>query len=477
MVTATSEGTATHDPAATQQATTGPAAGAALATRRLILRDSLAIFTLAGTTVMLFAVTLLLFNSFSSHRQELARRWSDRGREAMQNGKPNEAIVALRTALSYAPGERAYELLLAQALGDAGHTEESYNYFMGLWETEPGDGFTNLELARLAARRKDPRAAVNYYRASLYGTWEGDGVVKRSAVRLELARYLISIHNLPAARLELLVAGRNTPDDPDRDLTLGDLLVQAGDPTDASTYYQKTLAFRPGDVTALEAAGRIAYEAGEFATAHQLLGRALQAQHMETRPGHTATGGPAMPGPATTGASSEIATMEANSARVLELMPSSGLPSKERVGRILAIRDIAESRFDGCTASANPDPNSPLAQLRARWEGQEGTVTRKALAEDPDRQDAVLRLAYDTERETAVLCGPPAGDDAVVALMAKFAAPAAPPETAKPEDTLGASPAPKQATNAAKQHWWQRGAPAAKATAVTPQNAPNGGGK
>jgi tetratricopeptide (TPR) repeat protein len=448
MVTATSNVIATDDPTSRT--------GATLATRRLILRDSLAIFTLAATTVVLFAVTLLLFNSFSAHRQELARRWSDRGRDALQSGKPDEAIISLRTALSYAPGERAYELLLAQALGEAGHTDESYNYFMGLWETEPGDGFTNLELARLAAKKQDPRTAVNYYRASLYGTWEGDGVVKRAAVRLELARYLIAIHNLPAARLELLVAGGNMADDPDRDAALADLLLQAGDPADASIYYQKALVFRPGDTVALEAAGRIAYQAGDFSTAHMFLARALRTKPMEARPEQAPT---------------EIAAMEANAARVLDLTPSPGLPSKERVGRVLAIRDIAEKRFDACIAEVNPSSDSALAQLGARWEGPDGHVTFKALTEDPDRQDPVQRLAYDTERETARLCGPATGDDAALALMAKFATPATSSGPARPDDLPGAS-APAKPMSPAKQHWWQRGAPPAK-----PATPANGGSK
>ena len=162
------------------------------AKRRLILRDSLAFLTLALATVVLFAITLFLFKSFTQHREDLAVRWSDRGRLALQQGKPDQAIVALRTALSYAPGTRAYEVLLAQALGEAGRTEESYNYFLGLWETEPGDGFTNLQLARLAAKKSDREDAVRFYRAAIYGTWEGDGVVRRAQVRLELARYLIS---------------------------------------------------------------------------------------------------------------------------------------------------------------------------------------------------------------------------------------------------------------------------------------------
>jgi predicted Zn-dependent protease len=144
------------------------------AKRRLILRDALAILSLTLVTVALFAVTLLLFRSFTAHRVELAQRWSTRGRQALQAGRPAEAIVALRTALSYAPGTRAYELLLAEALGEAGRTEESYQYFMGLWESEPGNGRINLELARLAAKRNERQAAVNFYRAAIYGTWEGD---------------------------------------------------------------------------------------------------------------------------------------------------------------------------------------------------------------------------------------------------------------------------------------------------------------
>ncbi len=124
------------------------------AKRRLILRDALTILSLMTITVVLFAITLFLFRSFASRREELAENWSAAGQAAMSAGNPREAVLALRTALRYAPGERSYELLLAQALGDAGDTDESYTYFLGLWETEPGDGFIDLRLARLAAARK-----------------------------------------------------------------------------------------------------------------------------------------------------------------------------------------------------------------------------------------------------------------------------------------------------------------------------------
>jgi predicted Zn-dependent protease len=226
------------------------------AKRRLILRDALTFLSLALITAILFAVTLFLFHSFEAHRQELARRWAARGQAALASGHPDQAIVALRTALSYAPGERSCELLLAQALGDAGRTEEAYNYFLGLWDTQPGDGFINLCLARLAAKKNDMQAAINYYRAAIYGTWEGDGVIRRREVRLELSRYLIAHHDLSSARTELLIAGGNAPDDVGLALTLAQLLEQASAPYDALNYYQKVLAREPNNQHALEAAGR-----------------------------------------------------------------------------------------------------------------------------------------------------------------------------------------------------------------------------
>jgi Tfp pilus assembly protein PilF len=227
--------------------------GSSIAARRLILRDSLAILSLTLVTVSLFAVTLFLFRSFSAHRATIAQIWFQQGRRDLLANKPADAVAALRNALSYGPDTREYELLLAQALGRAGQTEESYNYFMGLWEAEPGDGEINLQLARLAAQRNDRQAAVNFYRASVYGTWEGDGVARRASVRLELARFLIAMQDTAAARIELLIVGGNSPESYPLDMTLGSLLQQSDDSADAWTYYRKAAVLRPNDAAALQA--------------------------------------------------------------------------------------------------------------------------------------------------------------------------------------------------------------------------------
>jgi tetratricopeptide (TPR) repeat protein len=377
------------------------------ARRRLILRDSVTFLGLIAVTAVLFAITLFLFRSFSAHRVELAQRWSERGRNALIAGQPEQAIVALRTALSYAPDERSYELLLAQALGDAGHLDESYNYFLGLWETEPGNGFINLSLARLAARKRDVQGATNYYRAAIYGTWEGDGTVRRREVRLELARYLISIGDKSSARSELLIAGGNNPNDPAVELTLADLLQQAGYPKDALNYYQKVLVLEPKNETALVAAGRMEYESGKFEEADRLLEQAVKEQE---------SGGPhdgsAAPG---------ITTMLENSARIVRLSPLEQVSPAERVGRILLARDLAKKRFDDCNAqvSAVSGIASPLQSLGSRWIAKDASLGRADLLKDAAEQDATVKLIFDTEMQTSQICGAPTGDDALLLLLAK----------------------------------------------------------
>jgi tetratricopeptide (TPR) repeat protein len=374
--------------------------------RRLILRDALTFLSLTLITVVLLAVTLFLFHSFSAHRKELAQRWAARGKAAIAAGHPDQAIVALRTALSHAPGERSYELLLAQALGDAGHTEEAYNYFLGLWETQPGNGLINLRLARLAANRNDVPAAINYYRAAIYGTWEGDAMRRRRDLRLELSYYLIAHHDLSRARSELLVTGGNAPDDVALALTLAPLLEQAGAPHDALNYYQKVLAREPNNQQALQAAGRLEYEFGHFEEAHRLLERAKK-EHDASAPNQ------ALP--------PNIQAMLDSSKQALSLAPSKNLPAKELVSHILRARDLAKRRFDSCKAQVSTTNGlpSPLQTLGARWMSREATINRAALLNDTSEQDAVMKLVYDTETQTSQICGAPTGDDALLLMLAK----------------------------------------------------------
>lgn len=365
--------------------------------RQLIVRDSITFFSLTAITVVLFVVTLFLFRSFQEHRADLAKRWSDRGMAALLANKPDQAITCYRTALSYAPGRRSYELMLAEALAQANRVEEAYNYFIGLREERPGEGSINLQLARLAAKKHNVQGAINFYRASIYGDWEGDGAKRRREVRLELARYLIEKKELAPAKTELLVAAGNAPDDPEFDVMIGNLLEQAAAPSEAMNFFQKALALQPDNQTALTEAGGLAYRHGDYTTAATLLARAIR-QHPEDE---------------------ENAALLTKARRILQLIPSETLPEKERVARILADRAIAKARWDTCTTQVDRSQDL-LQSLAARWLGPDATTSRAALLNDSDKQKAALQLIYDTEIETSRHCAAvPTGDDALLLLLAE----------------------------------------------------------
>lgn len=97
--------------------------------RKLILRDSVALFTVFAITVVLAILTYLLFASFSRHRDVLARRWQANGERAMRTGHPDRAVQALRSALEYAPDNRNIEIDLAMALAAADRDLEATSYF------------------------------------------------------------------------------------------------------------------------------------------------------------------------------------------------------------------------------------------------------------------------------------------------------------------------------------------------------------
>jgi len=358
-------------------------------TQRFLVRDSLAVVSLTAITAVLFAVTLFLFRSFEAHRASLAKYWAHQGLAALQTNQPANAVTAYRTALSYAPGERNDELMLAEALGEAGRIDESFNYFTGLWESRPGDGLINLEMARLATKQLNTQDAINFYLAAIDGTWEGDAIERRRATRLELARYLIQQRELVQARTQLLIAGGNAPNIPDLDITLGGLLEEANDPSDALTYYQKAVHDRPRDADALAAAGRVAYALGKYPQARNWLERAVR-EHPDN---------------------GKNSALLAQSERILQLVPAENLPVRERVNRILAARAIAKLRMSGCAAAPK--------DLTARWAGADATANASALLTDPDRQKAALQLIYDTEIAASQHCGAPTGDDALLLLLAR----------------------------------------------------------
>ena len=412
-------------------ATTSKRAVSTPTRRALLFRDSLTFLTLAFAAIALYAMTFFLFRSFQSHRDELARRWSERGRTALSAGHPAQAITSLRAALSYAPDEPESQLLLAQALAGAGHTEEATNYFLNLWEAKPGDGFVNLQLARLARQRNETQQATDYYRASIYGGWQSNGLEARRAVRLELAEYLISLHDFLAARAELLISAGNTPDTAASDRLLGDRLAQADDLPDALTLYNRAVADNPQSRRSLEDAGKTAFALGKDKSAEQLLRRALDAK---LEPGESLS-------------TEQIRQLAHDAGRLLELSLSRDLPASVRAQHLIVASQIAETRLSACITQLTPtsptalEPTlrqpaslqppapavpvqamaNPLLDLREHWKATTSSAAHRSMMTDAATQDSVTELIVATEQQTATSCGAPTGDDALLLRAARAA--------------------------------------------------------
>jgi tetratricopeptide (TPR) repeat protein len=416
--------------------------------RRLILSDGLALITLFATTALLAVLTNYLYQSYASHQVELANRWLERGEQAMRGGKPQVAIDALSSALAYAPGQRTIQIQLAEALASAGRLQEASVYFNALLETQQGDGLINLQLARIAARQSNDGQAIEDYQRAIYGSWEGDGYVRRRSVRLELINYLISRGRLDQARNELLVASGNAPDDDiSLQLDIARTMEQAQDPSDALNLYKKILRHHASLREALEGAGRTAFQLGHYLQAKRYLAHALEGPGVDQE------------APA---AIEQRRDRLAEATRLLQLYPSSRVGLGERSNRILEDRKLAMARLAECTQdkaaakdsavapqsqpgtkpSSNPlaslasrfsrhttpptqsqpaaaPPVDPLQALTERWQQLPPKISVTALEKDPELTQTQIQLIYDTEIVTQAVCGAPSGDDALLLRIAQ----------------------------------------------------------
>lgn len=371
--------------------------------QRLILRDTLALLSLFAIIIVLFFVTLALFHSFTVHRQKLAKRWLARGEKALQAKQPLAAIDALRSALAYAPDDENLQIELAEALAAAGRTQEAVAYFNTLLESRPGNGMIHLELARLAARQGEESNALDHYENALDGTWEGDGYTRRREVRLELAQYLIDHKHYDRSRNQLLIAAGNAPDDLNIELQISAMLENSHDPANALHLYQKAMQHRPAQLAALEGAGRTAYALNRFRQAKEYLERALNHPDFEKQPAEI---------------QAHFRDMLADADHILLLYPSSDLSTSARAERILSNRKTAQERLADCLNTKTTAPPE-LQTLASQWEQLPTKLGRMQLEQDPQLEQTIMQLVYQTEQVTSRQCGAPTGNDGLLLKMAE----------------------------------------------------------
>jgi tetratricopeptide (TPR) repeat protein len=393
--------------------------------RRLIVQDSLALLSLTLITICIAVLTYFFFHSFAEHRSVIEKRWYERGQIALSAGRPADAVEDFRSALSFSSRNPDYQMALAQALAASGRTVEAAAYFSALHDTEPGDGFLNLQLARLAVRRKNPQQAIEYYQDALNGLWRGQGTERRLQIRLELAQYLISLGRSTQVQGDLLAAEGNSLDNPSALFAIANLLRTADDPTDALTAFQRVERHpnaTPSQVLAsLDAESQIAASLGQYKRAAQALARYVaKARQFPT---------------AATSVQKQAVDRQLNKYQhMLQLIPFYALPPKQHVERVLLGAEIAHRRYESCVArlqpkngsSQNPssaqnlssDDAAALSLLGTQWT-QMGELTPEAFAGNALLQQSVTAWTNQSEILTAKLCGPPTGDDALLLQLAQ----------------------------------------------------------
>jgi tetratricopeptide (TPR) repeat protein len=382
--------------------------------RRLIFQDTLALLSLTVILILIAVLTFYFFRSFQQHRGVLEKRWFARGEQALKAGDPTAAVLDFRSALSLSTANPRYELALAEALAAANRNTEAYSYFSTLRDAKPGDGYLNLQLARLAVKRGDSQQAIDDYRNALTGLWYGQGIEQRFQIRLELARYLMSLGKNIDAQGDLLAAEGNSLDDPAKLLSVADLLRQAGGLSDAWTIYRRVELHRdatPAEVLRATLAGaQVSVALGQYKRAAVALG------NYDARVRLHPTAASAQEKQA---AEQQLDQIQ----QLLRLIPFSTLPPVHAAERIRMNANIAHRRYAKCSsqmqvANASVDDLTAFTQLGNQWK-QFGSISVPRLAKTPSLQQAFSAWTSQTEILTAKLCGPPSGDDALLLQLAR----------------------------------------------------------
>ena len=103
--------------------------------------------------------------------------------------------------------------------------EAARQVLLDLRERKPEDSETNLQLARLEARRGDRTAVGRYYQTAIVALWKTDQRPAQHQVRGEFIEFLLKHDERDRALSELLVLEASLPDDVPSQVAAGNMLL------------------------------------------------------------------------------------------------------------------------------------------------------------------------------------------------------------------------------------------------------------
>jgi tetratricopeptide (TPR) repeat protein len=389
---------------------TPPSQGGTIATgekksdlRVYFAREPVILTLLFLSAVALFLGVTGLSHIYYAQRESLANRWFTRGVTDLNAQHFQNAVADFRTALLYSRDDYTYQLNLAEALLGLKRTDEAYAYLLNLWEQEPENGLVNLELARIAAHKREIEQALRYYHNAIYATWPGDQEVQRRETRVELVEYLLSINAKTQSQAELIALAANLADDPVQQARIAALFLRAQDVEHALAEYRLSLKSDRNNPAALAGAGMAAFQLGRYDLADSYLQAAVTANPRDAQ------------------SEARLKTTEL----VLRMNPFQRHLSVAKRDRIvIEAFAAAGERLKSCSGSGNSagsvTQGSLPGGLAERWEKLQPQITEQGLRRNPDLVEAAMQLVFDIERQTSAACGTPEGTDMALLLIAKL---------------------------------------------------------
>jgi len=354
---------------------------------------------LSAIAVVLFVGVGGLSRVYHAQRESLGNRWFARGVEDLKQQRYEQAVGEFRAALHYSRDNYAYQLNLAQALIGLKRTSEAYAYLINLWEREPENGLVNLELARIAAQKKETEQALRYYHNAIYAAWSDNQEVERGNVRLELIEYLLGIKSQAQAQSELIALAASLGDDSSLHQRVADLFLQAQDYEHALAEYRLTLKSDHRNSAALAGAGLAAFELGRYPLAQGYLEAAVAANPKDSQ------------------SRDRLKTVEL----VVQTDPfRRQIPVDQRNRIVIQAFETAGERLKSCSAAGDSRERASPQTLTEMWTKMKPQITERSLRKNPDLMEASMDLVFAIERKSSTLCGPPTGTDMALLLISKL---------------------------------------------------------
>jgi tetratricopeptide (TPR) repeat protein len=367
--------------------------------RNVIIREPLLVGILVLITLAFSALTHSYTQAYDRRRTELAKEWFVRGNQELSNNRPTAAIEDFRTALLYAPENWDHRLHLAEALTLANRTNQAFDYYLSLWQSNPRNGTVNLQLARLTARTGETSEAERYFNGAIFGDWTDHAAEHRRDALFGLINLYLEHGNTGNAESQLLILSANLPEEPALHCRVADLYTRVGDYQRALEHYRQSLRLDPQYLPAVRGAGEANFRMGDYHAAQNYLSRVARQDESDA----------------------EARKLLGVTQTVLSLNPfEHGIRESEKMKRSLRVFDIAGKRLQSCNVAQGTPESSSHASLLEAWKKWRPNANYGYLSRHTDGIGTLFDFSATIEKQTQPLCGEPTPEDSAVLAIARL---------------------------------------------------------